>query len=163
MATGMTSDTRRFRNQWLSTSIGAGTPWKTSPSWSLRRFQQVMFRLEEDVKNMNGSGLGHSVLWLLVEWTFSCYICQHAHRTLIQLIYLFPSMFFSWSRASLPVSFTLRRYSLAVMSFTPCLFHTDESMTSQIDKCQNQQLRLLHVSVVHVESENHDSPDTVRA
>ena len=31
------------------------------------------------------------------------------------------------------------------------------SMTSQIDKCQSQQFRLLHVNVVHAESENHDT------
>ena len=33
------------------------------------------------------------------------------------------------------------------------------SMTSQIDKCQSQQSRLLHVSVVYAESENHDTVD----
>ena len=31
------------------------------------------------------------------------------------------------------------------------------SMTSQIDKCQSQQLRLLHVIVAHAENENHDT------
>ena len=71
MATDMTSEKRRCRNQWLSTSVDMDTPWMTLPSWSLRRFQRVMFRLEEDVKNMNGNGLAHSVLWILMEWIVS--------------------------------------------------------------------------------------------
>ena len=63
IATDLTSETRRRRNrQWLNTSIYVDTPWMTLRSWSLKRFQSVMFRLEEDVKNMNGNGLGHFVL-----------------------------------------------------------------------------------------------------
>ena len=58
MATDMTSETWRYRNQWLNTSINVDTPWKkTVPLRSLKRSQRV----EESVKHMNRTGMGHFI------------------------------------------------------------------------------------------------------
>ena len=45
----------------------------------------MMFKLEEDVKNMNGDGLGHSVVWILsnesldATATFTCFPACFSH------------------------------------------------------------------------------------
>ena len=65
MATDMTLETWRYRNQWLSTSIDVDTPRKTLRSWSLKNVRIMTFNSEEGGKD---SGLTNSGVWHLRGW-----------------------------------------------------------------------------------------------
>ena len=79
MATDMTLETWRYRNQWLSTSIDVDTPWKTLRSWSLKNVGIMTFNSEEGGKD---SGLTNSGVWHLRGWISPN---VHAHRKIALL------------------------------------------------------------------------------